>query len=222
MTRSLSTLALLALTACSEEPEAAPEAAVPERSEAAAGDDPAPEEAAPLPGEWATRSPHPEVAEALALLEADGADEADEARARLDARILAAGDDADAFFVRGRVNAAEEAWDAAAADFKAAWKLDGTFHDARRWHAHALTMQKRCEAALPLYEELLVAWPEDASTWFNQGHCLFAHDRFDEASVSAKRACELGMDRACRTVPRIDWAKGKALEAAPGPATPGE
>ena len=188
----------------------APAAATPELAKAPVSPSGVPRPATPLAGDIATRSPAPDVAAARALL---GAGKADEAAAALDKVRAERPADADAAFWRARVHESKKELEPALAAYQSAMASDPTFTAALRGQGDVLAAMRNCEAAAPILDELTVRWPEDASVWFNRGHCRYVNRDFAGALVDSRKACEMGMEPACRVLSMME----RRIEVA-GPA----
>lgn len=212
LTLFVAAAALPGCGACADDPAPAeaPVAAVPEAPAAppaeARGPDREPkaratgvvtaEEARPL---------RPEVEAAKALILADPADPAalTQARAALDAVIAAQPEDADARYWRGRADAREGKWAEALPHFDAARAKDASFLGAKRWAAAGLVSARRCDAAIPLLDELVGAAIDDANSWYNRGVCRFQQQQLPQALADIEKACALSHTLACDMASRV-------------------
>lgn len=198
--------------ACSDEP--AP--AAPAVADAPAAPKPAPVEAKGPDREAKARSTgvvtpeevrplRPEVEAAKLLILAEPVDPAALAKARadLDAAITAQPDDADARYWRGRADAREGKWVEALPHFDAARAKDAAFLGAKRWAAAGLVSARRCDAAIPLLDELVGAVIDDANSWYNRGACRFQQQQLPQALADIEKACALGHDLACDMASRV-------------------
>lgn len=208
--------------ACSD--EQAP--AAPSAVEAPATPKPAPAEAKGPDREAKARSTgvvtpeevrplRPEVEAAKLLILADPADPAALAKARadLDAAISAQPEDADARYWRGRADARQGKWAEAQPHFDAARAKDAGFLGAKRWAAAGLVSARRCDAAIPLLDELVGAVIDDANSWYNRGACRFQQQQLPQALADIEKACALGHDLACDMASRVQ-RRVDAAEAA--------
>ncbi|MEC8423547.1 MAG: hypothetical protein VX000_07200, partial [Myxococcota bacterium] len=71
----------------------------------------------------------------------------------------------------------------------------------------ALAMQKRCEDALPHLERVIELMPEHHIGYVNRGSCRYRVGDVEGSIADAQMACELGNDRACRMVPKLEKRK---------------
>lgn len=167
-----------------------------------------PEEVRPL-------RPEVEAAKALILTEPVDATALAKARADLDAAISAQPDDADARYWRGRADAREGKWVEAQPHFDAARAKDAGFLGAKRWAAAGLVSARRCDAAIPLLDELVGAVIDDANSWYNRGACRFQQQQLPQALADIEKACALGHDLACdmasRVQRRVDAAESAGM-----------
>jgi hypothetical protein len=147
----------------------------------------------------------PEVEAAKLLILAEPVDPAALAKARteLDAAIGAKPDDADAHYWRGRADAREGKWVEALPHFDVARAKDAGFLGAKRWAAAGLVSARRCDAAIPLLDELVGAVIDDANSWYNRGACRFQQQQLPQALADIEKACALGHDLACDMASRV-------------------
>lgn len=148
----------------------------------------------------------PEVAAARDLITASpaSAEQLTSALAQLEAALLAKSDDVDAIYWKGRALYATKRFPEALTELSRARTAAPTFLGPARWETTTLLALRRCEDAVPLLSALITAAPDDANAWYNRGACHFAARRFPEALSDAEKACSLGHQLACKTVPRIE------------------
>jgi len=156
------------------------------------------------PGSWQSRSPVPEIAQAYDLMRDD---KQAEAQALVDARLEAAPDDPEAWLILGGLHLLAKRFDESVAACQKARELDPSFTEAIAWEAAAHVDAKQCPDALPLLHQTVAAWPDDPKQYFNRGHCHFITRDFDAALADSDKACEMGLERACKTRTRVQARK---------------
>lgn len=156
------------------------------------------------PGSWQSRSPVPEMAQAYELMRDD---KQAEAQALVDARLQAAPDDPEAWLILGGLHLLAKRFDESVAACQKARELDPSFTEAITWEAAAHVDAKQCPEALPLLHQAVDAWPDDPKQYFNRGHCHFITRDFDAALADTEKACEMGLERACKTRTRVQARK---------------
>jgi len=159
------------------------------------------------PGSWKSRTPAPEVTRAYELMRNN---QVAEAQALIDARLEAAPDDPEAQLIDGGLHLHAKRFDEAVASFQKARELDPSFTEAITWEAAAHVDAKRCPDALPLLDEAVAAWPDDPTQYFNRGHCHFITRDYDAALEDSQKACDMGLERACKTRQRVEARKAHA------------
>ena len=223
-------VAILAFTfvlACGEEPAPATGAGTPAPSadEAMPATSPPKERkrvvstAPPLPE--ADRQVTAEVQAAIDLLTAEPGDPA-AARTALDQWIASHPDDVDARYWRARASMKTMAWSDAEADVRLVIDAAPDWVNARDLLGGALAVKRRCEEAIPHLDRVVELLPEHHIGYMNRGSCRYRVGDIDGSITDAEKACELGNDRACRTIKQLErrkiWKanleKRKAAEAA--------
>lgn len=202
--------AIISVLACGGEPgrsaATAPVAPPPSPAPAAAetrdGQERRPPEAPALAE--ADRPVSDEVQHAIDLLNSG---DAAGARRQLDAWVEDRPDDIDARYWRAKAALQTMAWSAAEADARVVITAAPDWVNPRVVLGGALAMQKRCEDALPHLERVIELMPGHHIGYVNRGSCRYRVGDVEGSIADAQMACELGNDRACRMVPKLEKRK---------------
>ena len=76
--------------------------------------------------------------------------------------------------------------------------------EAARDLDYALAGLGRFEEILPIWETYLARHPDDARAWYERGGTWSRLGKVDRAMADCRRACELGLDRACARVEHFE------------------
>lgn len=206
----LAPLALITFLACGEEPAPqspdAPPATGADATPAGTKKARAPRRSTAPRLEEADRPVAAPVQEAIDRLQAEPAD-AVGARKALDTWIEQHPDDLDARYWRGKTELQTMAWAEAEADLQLVVAGEPDWVNPKVVLAGALAMQRRCEEALPHLDAVVAQLPDHHIGYVNRGSCRYRVGDVDGSIADATKACELGNDRACRTIPQLERRK---------------